>query len=100
MSILVWIVFGLVVGLIARAIFPGRQSMGVITTMLLGIAGSLLGGVIGNMLVGVDPMNGANRFDLTGAGFIGSLLGALAILAIIGMIKRPTTLGADRTTAH
>ena len=98
MSILVWIVFGLVVGLIARAVFPGRQSMGLITTMLLGIAGSLLGGVIGNLLVGVDPMN-ADRFDLTGAGFIGSLLGSLAILEIVGMVKRPS-LGADRPTAH
>lgn len=98
MSILVWIVFGLVVGLIARAIFPGRQAMGLITTMLLGIGGSLVGGVIGNMLAGADPVDG--QFGLTGAGFIGSLLGSLAILAIIGMVKRPGGLVADRTTAH
>jgi uncharacterized membrane protein YeaQ/YmgE (transglycosylase-associated protein family) len=99
MSILVWIVFGIVVGFIARAIFPGRQQMGLITTMLLGIGGSLLGGVIGNMVAGV-PVGEAGNYGLTGAGFIGSLLGALAILAILGMIKRPTTLTADRTTAH
>ena len=100
MSILVWIVFGLVVGLIARAIFPGRQAMGLITTMLLGIGGSMLGGVIGNMLAGADPVADGGQWGITGAGFIGSLLGSLAILAIIGMVRRPTTLGADRTTAH
>lgn len=98
MSILIWIVFGLIVGLIARAIFPGRQQMGVITTMLLGIGGSLLGGVIGNMLAGA-PVSEAGNYGMTGAGFIGSLLGALAILGILGMIRKPG-LAADRPTAH
>lgn len=99
MSILVWIVFGIVVGLIARAIYPGRQQMGLVTTMLLGIGGSLLGGVVGNMIAGV-PVGEAGDYGLSGAGFIGSLIGALAILAILGLIKRPTTLSPDRTTAH
>ena len=44
MAVLGWIVFGLVIGLIARAIMPGAQPMGFILTALLGIAGSFIGG--------------------------------------------------------
>ncbi len=47
MSIIAFIIFGIIVGFIARALMPGRQSMGIIGTCLLGIAGSFLGGVIG-----------------------------------------------------
>ncbi len=90
MSILVWIVFGLVVGLLARAIMPGSQSMGIIMTTLLGVAGSLLGGVVGSLLQYgyVGPV--------TGAGFLGSLLGALLLLALFTMVKRPPGARTDR----
>lgn len=83
MSILVWIVFGLVVGLLARAVLPGNQSMGIIMTTVLGIAGSLLGGVVGSLLQYgyVGPV--------TGAGFLGSLLGAILLLGLFTMVKRP-----------
>lgn len=46
LSLLSWIVTGLVVGLIARALVPGRQHMGLILTVLLGIAGAGVGGLI------------------------------------------------------
>ena len=61
---------------------PGSQKMGWIATILLGVAGSFAGGTIANLLTG-------NRADvLAPAGFIGSLLGALALLFIGGMIFR------------
>jgi len=69
-----WIIFGSLVGLIARALYPGQQSMGLLKTMLLGIGGSLIGGFIG-YLIGGGSM-------LQGAGWIGSLLGAIGLIAI------------------
>jgi uncharacterized membrane protein YeaQ/YmgE (transglycosylase-associated protein family) len=78
MSILIFILFGLIVGFLARAIMPGRQSMGVLATAVVGMVGSLLGGVIGNLFSGYPLL------DIHGAGLIGSVLGALLVLAIMG----------------
>jgi uncharacterized membrane protein YeaQ/YmgE (transglycosylase-associated protein family) len=80
MSILLFLVFGLVIGLLARAIMPGRQSMGILATMVIGIVGSFLGGVFGNLL-GHRPL-----FDMHPSGFIGSLIGALVVLALVSAV--------------
>jgi len=80
MGILTWIVFGFVVGLIARAVVPGKQGMGLVMTTVLGIAGSLIGGLIASALTGGD----ATGFHASG--FIGSLIGAIALLVIAGMV--------------
>ena len=45
-----FIVFGLVVGVVARLLVPGRQHLGVVTTVLLGVAGSVVGGIVANAL--------------------------------------------------
>jgi uncharacterized membrane protein YeaQ/YmgE (transglycosylase-associated protein family) len=82
MSLLLFLVFGLVVGLLARALLPGKQSMGLIMTTVLGIVGSLLGGLVGSMFSGSEVTR------LTPAGIIGSVIGALAVLAIVGWIGR------------
>src|SRR5215213_8051088 len=52
MSILAWIVLGLIAGAIAKAIMPGRDPGGVIVTILIGIVGAFLGGFLGNMIAG------------------------------------------------
>lgn len=80
--VLTWVAFGLLVGLMARAILPGPQSMGVVATMLLGIVGSFVGGLIGNIVVGYPVLH------LHPAGFIGSVIGALLVLVLIGMGSR------------
>ena len=72
-----WAVFGLIVGLIARLIYPGRQPMGFIATMILGIVGSLLGGFV-SYLFGIRPEEGAFR----GAGWIMSIVGAMIVVWI------------------
>jgi uncharacterized membrane protein YeaQ/YmgE (transglycosylase-associated protein family) len=82
MSILMFILFGLIVGFLARAIMPGKQSMGFVATALIGIAGSFIGGVVGNLI------SGAPLLDLHASGFIGSILGALLVLAIMGWSGR------------
>ncbi|HEX7283629.1 MAG TPA: GlsB/YeaQ/YmgE family stress response membrane protein [Vicinamibacterales bacterium] len=74
MGILGWIVFGLIVGAIAKLLMPGRDPGGIIVTMVLGIVGALLGGFIGRAL----GLYG----DGEPAGFIMAVLGAIAVLLI------------------
>lgn len=81
-----WLVFGFVVGLIARVIYPGAQSMGFFATAGLGIVGSFVGGLLGNLVWGA-PVMGWHT-----AGLIGSILGALIILALVGLANRPRTV--------
>lgn len=83
MGILAWIVFGFVIGLLARALVPGKQSMGFVMTTILGVAGSLIGGLVASALTG------GRTGEFTGAGFIGSLIGAIVLLLIAGAVFRP-----------
>jgi uncharacterized membrane protein YeaQ/YmgE (transglycosylase-associated protein family) len=75
MSIVLWILFGLIVGVIAKLLTPGRDPGGFVITVLLGIAGALLGGFIGRVL-GIYP-----NYQSTG-GFFMSIVGAVIILGI------------------
>ena len=76
MHIIGWMLFGLVVGLIAKLLMPGRDPGGIFVTMLLGIGGSLIGGYIGHALIGPGTANE------TGAGWIGSILGTILLLIL------------------
>ncbi|HEY6050167.1 MAG TPA: GlsB/YeaQ/YmgE family stress response membrane protein [Thermoanaerobaculia bacterium] len=77
MGILGWIIFGLVVGALAKFLMPGRDGGGIIVTMLLGIVGALVGGFLGRAL----GLYGANE----PAGFVGALVGAIVVLLIYRM---------------
>lgn len=83
-GILGWILFGLVVGAIAKLVMPGRDPGGIIVTMLLGIVGAVLGGWIGRAMGLYGPEDPA--------GFLMSLIGAIVLLAIYRMVvgRRPT----------
>lgn len=83
MGIIAWIVFGFVIGLIARALVPGRQGMGFLMTTLLGIAGSIVGGLVASALFG-GPSTGFHT-----SGIIGSLIGAILLLVVAGMVTGP-----------
>lgn len=89
-DIIIWAVFGLFIGLIARMLYPGRQPMGIIMTMLLGIAGSLVGGFI-SYAAGFHPEQGAFR----GSGYIMSIIGALIVvwLGLFATANRQTPRG-------
>ena len=80
MGILAWIFTGLVVGAIAKLIMPGKDPGGIIVTILLGIAGALLAGFVGQAL------NFYQQGEL--AGWIASIIGAIALLAIYRLIMR------------
>ncbi len=78
-AIIGMIVIGFVVGLVARAILPGTQSLGFVLTTVLGIAGSFAAGFLGQM-AGLYQA-GQN------AGFLGSVVGAMLLLWVAGKLK-------------
>jgi uncharacterized membrane protein YeaQ/YmgE (transglycosylase-associated protein family) len=78
---IVWIVLlGFVVGLVARAVMPGEQKMGLVLTTVLGIAGSVVAGYLGQAIGWYQAGQGA--------GFIGSIVGALVLLFGYGLLTR------------
>ena len=77
MNIIGWILFGLVVGAIAKFLMPGRDPGGWIVTILLGIAGSFVGGFLATTLMGRDQ---------AAAGWIGSIIGAIVLLFVYRLI--------------
>jgi len=86
MGILFFILFGFIIGLVARAIYPGRQAMGFVMTALLGIAGSFIGGAVAS-LISHRPI-----VEFSTAGMIGSIVGALLVLGIGAIIGRKAHL--------
>jgi uncharacterized membrane protein YeaQ/YmgE (transglycosylase-associated protein family) len=85
-GILGWILFGLIVGVVAKLLMPGRDPGGFVITILLGIAGALLGGWVGRML-------GLYR-ENEGAGFFMALIGSVLLLALYRAVagRRATTI--------
>ena len=91
MGILAWIVLGLIAGLIARAIYPGEQPGGAIVTILLGIAGALLGGWVGRGLTNSGP----DYIGLSFMGIVWAVIGSLVVLFVWSLATRRRT-----TTRH
>jgi len=83
-GILGWIVYGLIVGVVAKLLMPGRDPGGFIITALLGIAGAVVGGFIGQALGLYGPGEAA--------GFLMSTLGAVVLLFLYHKLRRPTSV--------
>jgi uncharacterized membrane protein YeaQ/YmgE (transglycosylase-associated protein family) len=84
LGIVGWILFGLVVGAIAKLIMPGRDPGGIIVTMLLGIVGAVIGGFVGRALGFYGPQQAA--------GWLMSIAGAIVVLMIYRvLVRRPRT---------
>lgn len=86
MGILWTILVGLAIGVIAKLLHPGKENMGFIMTILLGIAGSFLAGMVGQFL-------GWYRAG-EGAGFIASVIAAIVLLVIYGKMRGPGSSGS------
>lgn len=84
MNVLSWILFGLVVGVLAKFLMPGKDPGGFIITILLGIAGAMLGGWITTM-VGMGQ-------DGQSAGWIMSILGAIVLLVLYRFFAKPASM--------
>ena len=74
-TILGWLLFGLVAGFIARALVPGKDNIGLLMTILLGVIGSVVGGLVFGLLT-----VGIRGFEPTG--WIGSIIGAVIVLVV------------------
>ena len=79
MSIIGTIIIGLIVGLVARLLHPGKDGFGLIMTSLLGIAGSVLA-TFGGQAIGIYRAGEA-------AGFVGAVIGAIVILFVVARLK-------------
>jgi uncharacterized membrane protein YeaQ/YmgE (transglycosylase-associated protein family) len=80
MDILLWIVFGLVVGVVAKFLMPGNDPGGIVLTIVLGIAGAMVGGWLGRVLGFYRPGDAA--------GFVMAIVGAIVILALYRVVMR------------
>lgn len=89
MGIITWIVIGLIAGVIAKLLMPGNDAGGWIITILLGIAGAVVGGYIMSAL-GFGGISGFNIYSI-----IVAIIGAVVLLAIYYLIR-----GGTRTTGH
>ena len=87
LNILSWIIVGLIAGALARLIMPGRDPMGIVATIVLGIIGSLVGGFVSMALW---RNNDSSAFQ--GSGLLLSILGAIVVLWIWRMVKSRNTV--------
>lgn len=83
MGIIAWILIGLLAGAIAKLLLPGKDPGGIIITMLIGIAGGLLGGWLGKVIFGVDSIDGF--FDLST--WIAAIVGSLILLVLYRLVS-------------
>ena len=81
-SLIGTLIVGLVVGLLARALKPGDDKLGIVWTIVLGVLGSVLAGYLGRAMGWYQPGQGA--------GWIASIIGAVILLVIYGMIRKRT----------
>lgn len=75
MGIIIWLIVGLLAGLVARLLVPGPDPMGFLGTLALGLAGSLVGGFLANLVF-------HGNVDIEAAGIIGSIVGAVIVLLV------------------
>lgn len=83
MGIIAWIVIGLLAGAIAKAIMPGRDPGGCLITMVIGVAGGLLGGWLGKVIFDVESIRGVFSLSTWIAAIAGSII-LLAIYRLLG----------------
>ena len=86
------LIIGLIAGFLARALVPGRDPMGVLATIVLGIVGSFVGGFLGYVLFNKDLDEGA----LQPSGFIGAIIGAIIVLLIWRFVASRSGRGPRR----
>ncbi|WP_320783783.1 GlsB/YeaQ/YmgE family stress response membrane protein [Streptomyces sp. CRN 30] len=84
MGIIAWILIGLLAGAIAKMLMPGKDPGGIIITMLIGIAGGLLGGWLGKVIFGVDSIDGFFSLSTWVAAIVGSMILLLLYRLVTG----------------
>ena len=86
-AIISWIIIGGLIGLIARAVMPGKQAMGFVMTVILGVVGAIVGGFIGGLLGG-DGVSGIMNNPWSLGTILLAVIGALIVMVIYGFLAR------------
>jgi len=89
MAIIGFLIFGLVVGALARLVKPGRQNLGLLGTLLLGVLGSLIGGVVASAL---------GTGDIWELNIVGAIVAIVAAVLLVGLVE--TLMGSSKKAAH
>ncbi len=87
MGIIGWIAIGAVAGILAKALYPGAENIGIVLTILLGIAGALLGGFVAWVVGAGDPID--EFFDIST--WIAAIVGSLIILFVWNTLRNRRT---------
>lgn len=85
--IISWIIIGAIIGLIARAILPGKQAMGIGMTIILGVIGAIVGGFIGS-LFGGNGISGIMNNPWSIGTILLSVVGAIIVMVIYGLVTK------------
>jgi uncharacterized membrane protein YeaQ/YmgE (transglycosylase-associated protein family) len=85
-NLLVWCVFGLIAGVIARLLTPGSDRLGCLGTIGIGVLGSIVGGYLGALIRGQEALN-----EVRPAGILGSVIGGIIVLLVFRALRRPVT---------
>jgi uncharacterized membrane protein YeaQ/YmgE (transglycosylase-associated protein family) len=92
MGILTWLIWGLVVGAIARVLLPGRSRLGIALTIALGVIGSLLGGFLATEVLGIG--------DTGDADFGSFIIAVITSVALLAVYQRVDRMLPDRDRGH
>jgi uncharacterized membrane protein YeaQ/YmgE (transglycosylase-associated protein family) len=96
-AILGWIIAGLIVGALARFLVPGRQSMNLGLTIVLGVVGALVGGLLSSLLFGpavVTDATGTHPIETAWPGWIMAILGGVLVLLVVSPLISNRTTGS------
>lgn len=85
--IISWLIIGAIIGLLARAVMPGKQAMGLGMTIVLGVIGAVVGGFIGS-LFGGDGISGIMNNPWSVGTILLAVIGAIVVMAIYGLATR------------
>lgn len=85
LSFIWWLIIGLIAGALARLVMPGKDPMGILATIILGIVGSILGGLVASLIWSAEA-------GFQPAGLLLSVLGAIIVLWVYRMIKTRSTI--------
>ena len=84
-TILGWLVLGLVAGFIARAVVPGKDDIGIVATIVLGVVGSFVGGALASIFTGFSSFSPSS--------WIGSIIGAIVVLVVYNKVTGRKRVG-------
>ena len=93
-EIIAALIIGTIAGFLGRALLPGKDSMGFVATVAVGIVGAL----VGYFLFRAIGIGDADKFDL--GGIIGAIIGTMLVLVVLRMVRGNSGSGSRRTAAH